>query len=347
MKALVFAAGLGTRLGEITRDIPKAMVKVGGVPMLERVLLRLREAGFSEVVVNACYKAECIEEFLDSEPVPGLDVRISREPGPEPFETGGGIRFARPLLHAPSPHPGLDPGSPSCQPVPARHPAPPTCYPAPSSCHPEPPACHPEPPSCHPAPPSCHPEPVEGSPSFLAHNADILTDLDLAWFSRQARPGALATLLVTDPKPTDNRFFLFTPGDLRLVGWTNTATGEVRGPVATPGSILSPSCHPDTLSCHPEALSCPPEPHTCHPEPVEGSIPLLENCIRMSFCGIHVISNAVFPLMESWPERFSITDFYIQEAARHPIYGVPAPAGTLILDIGSPSALAEADRLCR
>ena len=306
MKALVFAAGLGTRLGEITRDIPKAMVKVGGVPMLERVLLRLREAGFSEVVVNACYKAECIEEFLASEPVPGLDVRISREPGPEPFETGGGIRFARPLLHAPSPHPGLDPGSPSC----------------------------------HPAPPSCHPEPVEGSPSFLAHNADILTDLDLAWFSRQARPGALATLLVTDPKPTDNRFFLFTPGDLRLVGWTNTATAEVRGPVATPGSILSPSCHPDTLSCY-------PEPHSCHPEPVEGSLPLLENCVRMSFCGIHIISNAVFPLMETWPERFSITDFYIQEAARHPIYGVPAPAGTLILDIGSPSALAEADRLCR
>jgi len=259
MKALVFAAGLGTRLGSITRDIPKAMVKVGGIPMLERVLVRLRDAGFSEVVVNACYKASCIEEFLAAGPVPGMNVHISREPGPEPFETGGGIKFARPLLHAPSPHPEAS---------------------------------------------SCHPEPAEGSPAFLAHNADILTDLDLAWFAAQARPGALATLLVTDPKPADNRFFLFSPGDLRLVGWTNITTGEVRGQAP-------------------------------------------EGCIRMSFCGIHVISDAVFPLMESWPERFSITDFYIQEAARHPIYGVPAPAGTRILDIGSPAALAEADRLCR
>lgn len=242
MKALVFAAGLGTRLGSITRDIPKAMVQVGGVPMLGRVLTKLRDAGFSEVVVNACYKASCIEEYLASEPVPGVDVRISREPGPEPFETGGGIRFARPLL--------------------------------------------------------------EDAPSFLAHNSDILTGLDLAWFAARARPEALATLLITEPKPADNRFFLFTPGEMRLVGWTNTATGEVRGEV--PG-----------------------------------------NSVRMSFCGIHIISRAVFPLMESWPERFSITDFYIETAARYPIYGVQAPAGTRILDIGSPATLAEAERLYR
>ncbi|MBO6238281.1 MAG: NTP transferase domain-containing protein, partial [Bacteroidales bacterium] len=52
MKALVFAAGLGTRLRPLTDTMPKALVPVAGVPMLQRVLCKLRDAGIGEFVVN-------------------------------------------------------------------------------------------------------------------------------------------------------------------------------------------------------------------------------------------------------------------------------------------------------
>ena len=83
MKALIFAAGLGTRLKPLTDSIPKALVPVGGVPMLERVILKFKEAGFTEMVVNTCYFADKVEKFLAEKGNFGLDIRISREPGPE------------------------------------------------------------------------------------------------------------------------------------------------------------------------------------------------------------------------------------------------------------------------
>ena len=52
MKAMIFAAGLGTRLRPLTDHMPKALVPVAGKPMLERVILRLKEAGFNEITVN-------------------------------------------------------------------------------------------------------------------------------------------------------------------------------------------------------------------------------------------------------------------------------------------------------
>ena len=52
MKAMIFAAGLGTRLRPLTDHTPKALVSVAGKPMLERVILRLKEAGFNDITVN-------------------------------------------------------------------------------------------------------------------------------------------------------------------------------------------------------------------------------------------------------------------------------------------------------
>ena len=235
MKALIFAAGLGTRLRPITDTMPKALVPVAGVPMLERVLCKLRDAGIDSFVVNVHHFAEQIETFLADHDF-GVPVAVSREER-EPLETGGGIRHAAPLL---------------------------------------------------------------GPGRFLVHNADILSNLDINWFRAQDDPESLATLLLIDA-PAD-RYLLFD-GQMRLVGWTNVRTGEVKSP-------FLPNFDPAAYR-------------------------------RYSFCGIHIVSDEVFARMASWPEKFSIIDFYLQQCAERVIRGVVAPDLQLI-DIGSPEKLAEA-----
>ena len=96
MKAMIFAAGLGTRLRPITDTVPKALVPVGGVPMLERVITKVRDAGISGIVVNAHHFSEKIEDFLRNNDF-GVKVDVSVEQ-PEPLETGGGIKRAEKFL---------------------------------------------------------------------------------------------------------------------------------------------------------------------------------------------------------------------------------------------------------
>ena len=64
MRAFIFAAGLGTRLKPFTDNHPKALVPVGGVPMLQRVILKLKDAGISDIVVNVHHFASQIIDFL-------------------------------------------------------------------------------------------------------------------------------------------------------------------------------------------------------------------------------------------------------------------------------------------
>lgn len=239
MKAMIFAAGLGTRLRPLTDRMPKALVPVGGVPMLQRVIGKLKAAGFDEFVVNVHHFAPQIEAFLAENRNFGVHIDISRETD-RPLETGGGIRRAEAFL--------------------------------------------------------------KGG-RFLVHNVDILSDLDVGKFIAADDPSSLATLLVTDSEDAD-RFLLFDD-EMRLAGWTNVRTGEVKSP------------YPDF------------DPSRCR---------------RLSFCGIHVISPEVFGLMRGWPEKFSIIDFYLSVAAARKIRAVYAP-GLKIIDIGSPEKLAEADRI--
>ena len=96
---MIFAAGLGTRLRPLTDTMPKALVRVGGQPLLWHVLMRLRDAGFERIVVNVHHFASQIVDYLDSNSHFGLDIRISDESG-QLLETGGGIRKALPLLDA-------------------------------------------------------------------------------------------------------------------------------------------------------------------------------------------------------------------------------------------------------
>ena len=64
MKAMIFAAGLGSRLKPLTDTMPKALVPVAGRPMLEHVILKLKAFGFTEIVINIHHFGEQILEFL-------------------------------------------------------------------------------------------------------------------------------------------------------------------------------------------------------------------------------------------------------------------------------------------
>ena len=241
MKALVFAAGLGTRLKPLTDSMPKALVPVCGKPLLYHVLTKLRTAGYDEIAVNVHHFADQIRNYL-SENDFGIPIPVSDETDLL-RETGGGIRHARPFLEG-------------------------------------------------------------GDAPCLVHNVDILSDLDLGWFRRHTRPDALATLLVSERKT--QRYFLFDR-DMRLVGWTNIATGEVRSP------------YPDL-------------------DPAQ--------CRRYAFAGIHNISPRIFGVFDGYgcPERFPIVDFYLRACAEHPIYGV-RPRQLTLVDVGKLETLGEAERI--
>ena len=232
MKAFVLAAGLGTRLRPLTDRMPKALVPVGGVPLLEQLFIRLKDAGYDEIVVNVHHFADMIEDFLAGKENFGLKVNISDERDLL-RETGGAVRHAAPLLECPDGH-------------------------------------------------------------FLVHNVDIISDLDLRWFNARfaTGDGQLADLLVTGRKTS--RYLLFDDS-MRLVGWTDIRTGEVRSPY--PG--LDP-----------------------------------ESCRRLAFSGIHNISTAILPLMASWPEKFSIIDFYLSLCDKYLIRGIEAD-GVSIFDAGT------------
>lgn len=101
-QAMIFAAGLGTRLKPLTDTMPKALVPVGGEPLLRHVVLRLKEAGFERIVVNVHHFADQIINYLRANQHFGLDIRISDERD-QLLDTGGGIRKAASLFDADSP----------------------------------------------------------------------------------------------------------------------------------------------------------------------------------------------------------------------------------------------------
>ncbi|MDR1585275.1 MAG: nucleotidyltransferase family protein [Prevotellaceae bacterium] len=93
MKALIFAAGLGTRLRPLTDTMPKALVPVCGKPLLEHVILKLKAAGFSDIAVNVHHFPDQIIDFIRKNNSFGINIQISDERD-RLLETGGGIRKA-------------------------------------------------------------------------------------------------------------------------------------------------------------------------------------------------------------------------------------------------------------
>lgn len=92
MKAMILAAGVGSRLRPLTDTCPKALIDINGVTMLEIVLRRLINAGCREVVINVFHLAEMISAFLRAKN--NFGIRIAISPEPELLDTGGGLKKA-------------------------------------------------------------------------------------------------------------------------------------------------------------------------------------------------------------------------------------------------------------
>jgi MurNAc alpha-1-phosphate uridylyltransferase len=91
--AMIFAAGLGTRMGDLTRDRPKPLIEVAGRPLIDHALALVREAGIRRIVVNTHAHPEQMRTQLARVAPEAL---VSHEP--ERLETGGGLKRALPLL---------------------------------------------------------------------------------------------------------------------------------------------------------------------------------------------------------------------------------------------------------
>ena len=104
MKAMILAAGLGTRLRPLTDDRPKALVEINGRTLLEITLCRLRMFGVNEVIVNAHHFADKIQDYLKANDSFGMRVEMSREE--VLLDTGGGLKKAAHFFLEESGRPG-------------------------------------------------------------------------------------------------------------------------------------------------------------------------------------------------------------------------------------------------
>ena len=79
MKAMIFAAGTGSRLKPLTDHTPKALIPIGGKPMLEHVILKLKSSGFDQIVINIHHLGNQIVDFLEANNNFGVRIEISDE----------------------------------------------------------------------------------------------------------------------------------------------------------------------------------------------------------------------------------------------------------------------------
>lgn len=141
---------------------------------------------------------------------------------------------------------------------------------------------------------------------ILIHNVDILSNVDLGAFYQQHAHSSLSDVAATliVSQRTTKRYLLFDD-DNRLVGWTNIETGEVR----------SPYPDLDVAKCH-----------------------------RYAFSGIHIVSQSLLPLMDTWPDRFPIIDFYLSVCHRVIIRADVRP-DLQLLDVGKLDSLTQAEAM--
>jgi NDP-sugar pyrophosphorylase family protein len=242
-QAMILAAGLGTRLKPLTDTMPKALVPVGGTPLLDLNIRKLQAQGYDRFIVNIHHFSQQIRDHVAQQDYAPL-VHFSDE-SEQLLETGGGLKKAQGLFRDEEP--------------------------------------------------------------ILIHNVDILDNVDYEWFSHQHQEDEDAVLLVSKRKT--KRYLLFDNA-MRLMGWKNIETGEVKSPyeyVRRTG-----------LSQYGEELN------------------------MFAFSGIHSFSPRLFALMERFPDRFPIIDFYLSICHRSRIVGL-IKDDLRLMDVGKLETLDQAE----
>ena len=97
MKAIILAAGKGKRFGDITKIVPKPLIKLGEFSLIEHNIILLKKYGFEEIIINVSHLSDLIINFLGNGEKYNVNINYSIE-YPEPLETGGGIQNALRLL---------------------------------------------------------------------------------------------------------------------------------------------------------------------------------------------------------------------------------------------------------
>ena len=265
---MILAAGLGTRLKPLTDTMPKALVPVGGTPLLDIIIRKLHSQGYDRFVVNVHHFAQQIIDHLAQNYPP---TSITHHPSPNILisdesdallETGGGLKKAQDLFRDDEP--------------------------------------------------------------ILIHNVDILDNVDYQWFARQHQSDEDAVLLVSRRKT--KRYLLFDNA-MRLMGWKNIETGEVKSPF----QWLRES---DFTIDDDLRVVVSPNPH--HPSSITHHLN------AFAFSGIHSFSPRLFPLMDRFPDRFAIIDFYLSICHRSHIVGL-VKDDLQVLDVGKLDSLDKAE----
>ena len=250
MRAMIFAAGLGTRLKPLTDTLPKALVPLAGKTLLEWQIERLKAAGITDIVVNVHHFPDMIINYLRENDNFGCRIQVSDERDML-LETGGGLRKAKELLTS-----------------------------SPDS-------------------------PIASSPILIC-NVDILSNINIPTLLNAYNPDEMGVVVVSE---RDTQRYLLFDEENRLCGWTNIATGEVKGEEA-----IRRGGH--------EAMK------------------------KLAFSGMQVLNPRIFDCMDEVVklkgDKFSLIDLYLSIAEKE-ILRAYIPENYRMMDVGKINQLSEAE----
>jgi NDP-sugar pyrophosphorylase family protein len=246
MKAMIFAAGLGTRLKPLTDNMPKALVPLAGKTLLQWQIERLKSAGITDIVVNVHHFPDMIIDYLKEHHNFGCNIQVSDERDML-LETGGGLRKAMRILGDKAKGDGI-----------------------------------------------------------LVCNVDILSNIDIPTLLQTYNSEEMGIVVVSERKT--QRYLLFDEEN-RLCGWTNVATGEIKGD---------------------EAMRR------------KGD----EAIKRLAFSGMQVLNPRIFECMdavvEQKGEKFSLIDLYLNIADKE-VLRAYVPEDYRMMDVGKIDQISEAE----